>query len=111
MRSPQTMGEADPRPGISTFQRTFFVSLQSSGGLADFEMPLASGPRHWGQNRSAGGAWANGRPIVKRAAAAAITTTRYRGLTNGSSGRCSTRGASSRVAMNARLDDTLAKDT
>ena len=33
-RSPQTTGDDDPRPGISTFQRTFFVSLHSSGGVA-----------------------------------------------------------------------------
>ena len=33
-RSSQTTGDACPRPGISTFQRMFFVSLHSSGGLA-----------------------------------------------------------------------------
>src|SRR5262245_9876345 len=48
-RSPQTTGEADPRPGISTFQRTFFVSLHSTGGLAVFDTPVALGPRHWPQ--------------------------------------------------------------
>ena len=37
---------ADPRPGISTFQRTFFVSLHSSGGFANFDTPVAYGPRH-----------------------------------------------------------------
>src|SRR5712691_506552 len=52
IRSPQTTGEADPRPGISTFHRTFFVSLQSDGGLADWETPLAYDPRHCGQKRS-----------------------------------------------------------
>ena len=53
IRSPQITGEDDPRPGISTFQRTFFVSLHSVGGLADLETPLAYGPRHCGQKRSA----------------------------------------------------------
>jgi hypothetical protein len=56
--SPQTTGEADPRPGISTFHRMFFVSLHSSGGVALREMPLATGPRHIGQKLSADGAWA-----------------------------------------------------
>src|SRR5882672_2735530 len=53
-RSPQMTGDADPRPGISTFQRMFFVSLHSTGGVAVFETPVAYGPRHCGQNRSAG---------------------------------------------------------
>ena len=30
--SPQITGDAEPRPGISIFQRMFFVSLHSSGG-------------------------------------------------------------------------------
>src|SRR5580765_5649823 len=46
-------GEEEPRPGISTFQRMFFVSLHSVGGLACFETPVAYGPRHCGQKRSA----------------------------------------------------------
>jgi hypothetical protein len=58
-RSPQTMGEADPRPGISTFQRTFFVSLHSVGGSPYFETPVAYGPRHCGQKRSAAGSAAS----------------------------------------------------
>jgi hypothetical protein len=37
----------------------FFVSLHSSGGLALLETPLAYGPRHWGQNRSATGSAAS----------------------------------------------------
>jgi hypothetical protein len=44
--SPQTIGEDEPRPGISTFHRTFFVSLHSVGGFAVREIPLAKGPRH-----------------------------------------------------------------
>src|SRR5687768_2796964 len=31
-RSPQTIGEAEPRPGISTFHLMFLVSLHSIGG-------------------------------------------------------------------------------
>ena len=48
-RSPQTTGDADPRPGISTFQRMFFVSLHSRGGLAVGDTPVANGPRHCAQ--------------------------------------------------------------
>src|SRR4030095_14915258 len=58
--SPQMTGVPDPRPGISTFQRTFFVSLHSRGGSAVLETPVAYGPRHCGQNFSAvvsGAAW------------------------------------------------------
>jgi hypothetical protein len=40
-------------PGSSTFQRTFFVSLHSTGGEASGATPVMSGPRHWGQKRSA----------------------------------------------------------
>src|SRR5262245_34797296 len=50
--SPQITGVPDPRPGSSTFQRTFFVSLHSTGGSAVFETPVAYGPRHCGQNLS-----------------------------------------------------------
>ena len=52
-RSPQTTGDAEPRPGISIFQRRFFDSLHSAGGVADAETPLICGPRHCGQNSSA----------------------------------------------------------
>ena len=45
-------GDDEPRPGISTFQRMFFVSLHSMGGLACFDTPVAYGPRHCGQNVS-----------------------------------------------------------
>jgi hypothetical protein len=40
-RSPQTIGDEDPRPGISTFHRTFFVSLHSDGGSAVVDTPVA----------------------------------------------------------------------
>ena len=57
-RSPQTTGVAEPRPGISTFQRMFFPSAHSRGGVAVLDTPVACGPRHCGQKRSA----AAGRP-------------------------------------------------
>jgi hypothetical protein len=34
---------------MDTFQRTFSVSLQVTGGSARGPTPVASGPRHWGQ--------------------------------------------------------------
>src|SRR5262249_31597848 len=40
-RSPHTTGVPEPRPGISIFQRTFLVSLHSTGGLAVLEAPVA----------------------------------------------------------------------
>ena len=49
MRSPQTTGVDEPLPGISTFQRTFWVSLHTSGGAAFGATPVISGPRHCGQ--------------------------------------------------------------
>src|ERR1700682_5076258 len=58
-RSPQTTGDDEPRPGISVFHRMCFVSLHSTGGSALLETPLAYGPRHWGQNRSATGSAAS----------------------------------------------------
>ena len=39
--SPQITGVPEPRPGSSTFQRTFFVSLHSTGGSAVFDTPVA----------------------------------------------------------------------
>ena len=49
-------GVPAPRPGISFFQRMFFVSLHSAGGFASFDTPVPSGPRHCGQNFSASAA-------------------------------------------------------
>jgi hypothetical protein len=45
-----------PRPGISTFQRTFFASLHSTGGLAVADAPVFKGPRHCPQKLSPGAA-------------------------------------------------------
>src|SRR5947207_13209659 len=49
-RSPQTMGVESPAPGILTFHFMWSVSLQVKGGSASGASPVASGPRHWGQN-------------------------------------------------------------
>ncbi len=49
IRSSQTMGVAEPLPGIFTFHLTFLVSLQTVGGLAEGATPVAKGPRHCGQ--------------------------------------------------------------
>src|SRR6185295_9158751 len=76
IRSSQITGDDEPRPGISTFQRMFFVSLHSAGGVADRETPVANGPRHCGQKRSAAGsgaAW-----IVTMTAASAAGKNRIR---------------------------------
>src|SRR5689334_19979932 len=47
--SRQTIGLLLPRPGIGIFQRTFFVSLHSTSGLAAGASPVPMGPRHVGQ--------------------------------------------------------------
>ena len=49
MRSFQTTGDDEPRPGISTFHLMFFVSLHSIGGFAVRDTPVMSGPRHCAQ--------------------------------------------------------------
>jgi hypothetical protein len=49
MRSFQTTGDDDPRPGISTFHLMFLVSLHSIGGFAVRDTPVMSGPRHCAQ--------------------------------------------------------------
>ena len=43
---PQMIGVVVPLPSIATFQRTFFFSLHSRGGVAVRETPFDSGPRH-----------------------------------------------------------------
>src|SRR5580765_1504451 len=50
------MGVAKPLPGIFTFQRMLLVSLQTVGGLAVGETPVAKGPRQAGQFSSEGDA-------------------------------------------------------
>src|SRR2546429_9763070 len=48
--SSQTMGELQPRPGISVFHATFSVSLHVSGRAGSSAMTPALGPRnlgHW----------------------------------------------------------------
>src|SRR5213593_4362174 len=79
-------GDEEPRPGISTFQRMFFVSLHSVGGLASFDTPVAYGPRHCGQKRSASARAALWRPAAagstdsSDASASAMTRMRTRPL-------------------------------
>src|SRR5438093_9185324 len=50
IRSAQTIGVASPEPGSLTFHFTSSVSLQVTGGSANGAAPVASGPRHCGQN-------------------------------------------------------------
>src|SRR5277367_3950493 len=52
-RLSHTMGVALPSPGIGVFHLTLLVSLQVKGGSACGAKPVASGPRHCGQLRSA----------------------------------------------------------
>src|ERR1043166_3185823 len=49
-RSPHTTGVESPEPGTLTFHFTWFVSSHLSGGSASGATPVASGPRHCGQN-------------------------------------------------------------
>src|SRR5205823_1724300 len=49
-RSAQTIGVESPEPGSLTFHFTCSVSLQLTGGSANGAAPVASGPRHCGQN-------------------------------------------------------------
>src|SRR6185436_17158022 len=45
----QTIGDAEPSPGIATFHLMFFVSLHSVGGLPIGATPVFNGPRQAGQ--------------------------------------------------------------
>ncbi len=45
----QIIGVAKPLPGILTFHRMFFVSLQAVGGFPAGATPVPKGPRHCGQ--------------------------------------------------------------
>ena len=47
--SPHTIGEAQPRPGISTFQATFSVADHFAERNSPDPIPRAPGPRNWGQ--------------------------------------------------------------
>jgi hypothetical protein len=81
IRSPQTIGDEWPRPGIGVFQRTFF-SVHSVGTSAAVEMPWPAGPRQPGQLAS--GSTAGPARIVDTPAARekrrAGTTRAIRGL-------------------------------
>ena len=59
-RSPTTVGEPKPRPGISTRQRRFLVSSNSVGGCClGFAVPFRRGPRHQGQSVSGRSNWSS----------------------------------------------------
>src|SRR3954454_16754402 len=49
MRSPQTMGEDQPTPGMEVFQATLRFVLQAMGNFWLWETPVESSPRNWGQ--------------------------------------------------------------
>src|SRR5262249_22636475 len=48
-RSPHTIGEDQPKPGISAFQTTLELALHSIGTPVSEEMPCPVGPRKPGQ--------------------------------------------------------------
>src|SRR5262249_697696 len=48
-RSPQTMGDECPLPGMGVFQRIFSVLLQRRGTLVSSDVPSPRGPRQPGQ--------------------------------------------------------------
>ena len=54
--SPQTIGDDQPRPGISVFHETFSVLDQRSGRFVLVDTPRAPGPRNCGQLVSGNGA-------------------------------------------------------
>src|SRR5438093_13295081 len=54
--SPQTIGDAQPRPGISVFHETFSVLDHRSGRFVLVLTPRAPGPRNCGQFVSVNGA-------------------------------------------------------
>ena len=53
MRPSATTGDAQALPGTGVFQRTFLVSLHSSGSRAVVR-PSPCGPRNWFHGSSAG---------------------------------------------------------
>jgi hypothetical protein len=57
MRSPTTVGDPCPAPGIWARHKTLFVSLHSTGGVwPGAAMPSRVGPRHSGQSVAGSGA-------------------------------------------------------
>src|SRR5688500_2761003 len=76
-RLPQMAGVECPLPGSATFQRTFFVSLHSTGGVEFGATPVARGPRHCGhwsatKTSEVAGFTAERWPEAARGAAASI---------------------------------------
>src|SRR6266478_2369728 len=74
MRSPQTTGDDQPLPGISTFQTTLRVALQVSGSPGSSATPVDCGPRNCGQE-SAAPSGILSRRIVKAAMSVRIKST------------------------------------
>ena len=60
-RSPQTIGDDQPRPGTSVFQATFSVADQRSGRFGPLATPRAPGPRNCGQ---CSGVWPENAPSM-----------------------------------------------
>src|ERR1051325_458300 len=56
-RSPETIGDDQPRPGTSIFHATFSFVLQCSGRFGLLATPRASGPRNCGQSPLGAAAW------------------------------------------------------
>src|SRR6478735_3255690 len=71
MRSPNTIGDDQPSPGISVFQATFSVPLQCSGKSLAAETPWPVGPRNRGQFSTARDIAATAKNDPKTAAASA----------------------------------------
>ena len=52
-RSPTTIGVDPLQAGILIFQATLLSSLQVVGRFVAVDIPVPSGPRHWGQSATA----------------------------------------------------------
>ena len=75
--SPQTIGVAEPLPGIAIFHLTLRVSLHSTGGSAAGASPVASGPRHCGHALSSAAA-SSALEVAAGSSAASIQITTIR---------------------------------
>ena len=107
--SPQTIGVADPLPGIAIFQRTLSVSLHVTGGSACGASPVASGPRHCGQAPSAAVSPALEAAAGSSPASIHITTIRHPGTRIGNPRLLSIPNRLHRVDAAARIVDPLAE--
>src|SRR4051794_14207733 len=78
-RSPQTMGEDQPRPGTSAFQRTFLLVSQVTGKVLLSATPRCELPRKAGQCSSAP-TGAGSRAPIATGPVTAITKRSERGM-------------------------------